>query len=191
MASFNVAFPMNSVRSLPSRSKRFAFATLAVAAILLSPSMALAQYDATYDATTFFDPTEDIYSRSLTLELQNPSSDQDIRIDGQLDEDAWSELPRYTGFNQIMPQKGADASEKTETQFFIRDGYVYAAYRAYETDPSQMSAPLIRRDEDRVASDWVWLFIDSNMDGLTGFAFGVNPRGVLRDIKYFEDTEEV
>ena len=159
-------------------------------AVFLTPLVGYAQHNARYDASTFFAPGEDIYSRPLTLELQNPTSDQAIRIDGQLDEDAWSELPRYTGFNQIMPQKGAAASQKTETQFFIRDGYVYAAYRAYETDPSQMSAPLIRRDENRVASDWVWLFIDSNMDGLTGFAFGVNPRGVLRDIKYFKDTEE-
>ena len=159
-------------------------------AVFLAPLVGYAQHNARYDASTFFAPGEDIYSRPLTLELQNPTSDQAIRIDGQLDEDAWSELPRYTGFNQIMPQKGAAASQKTETQFFIRDGYVYAAYRAYETDPSQMSAPLIRRDENRVASDWVWLFIDSNMDGLTGFAFGVNPRGVLRDVKYFKDTEE-
>ena len=190
MASYNVVFPMNSVRSLPSHSKLFAFATLAVAAILFFPLMALAQYDTTYDASTFFGPTEDIYDRSLTLELQKPTSDQDIRIDGQLDEDAWSELPRYTGFNQIRPQKGADPSEKTETQLFIRNGYVFAAYRAYETDPSQMSAPLIRRDENGVTSDWVWLFIDSNMDGLTAFAFGINPRGVLRDTKYFKNTEE-
>lgn len=159
-------------------------------AVILAPIVGYAQHDAQYDAATFFDPDEDIYSRPLTLELQNPTSSQAIRIDGDLDEEVWQELPRYTGFKQIMPQKGASASEKTETQFFIRDGYVYAAYRAYETDPSLMSAPLIRRDENRVASDWVWLFIDSNMDGLTGFAFGVNPRGVLRDIKYFEDTEE-
>jgi len=164
--------------------------TAMLMAVFLAPLVGYAQHNARYDASTFFAPGEDIYSRPLTLELQNPTSDQAIRIDGQLDEDAWSELPRYTGFNQIMPQKGAAASQKTETQFFIRDGYVYAAYRAYETDPSQMSAPLIRRDENRVASDWVWLFIDSNMDGLTGFAFGVNPRGVLRDIKYFKDTEE-
>ncbi|MDA0671825.1 MAG: DUF5916 domain-containing protein, partial [Bacteroidetes bacterium] len=164
--------------------------TAMLMAVFLAPLVGYAQHNARYDASTFFAPGEDIYSRPLTLELQNPTSDQAIRIDGQLDEDAWSELPRYTGFNQIMPQKGAAASQKTETQFFIRDGYVYAAYRAYETDPSLMSAPLIRRDENRVASDWVWLFIDSNMDGLTGFAFGVNPRGVLRDVKYFKDTEE-
>ncbi|MDR9446327.1 MAG: DUF5916 domain-containing protein [Balneolaceae bacterium] len=181
---------MKPIRGIPSPKILFLCAILVASAIWLSPTRALAQYDATYDATTVFDPDEDIYSRPLTLELQNPTSDQAIVVDGQLDEEAWSELPRYTGFNQIMPQKGADASEKTETQFFIRDGYVYAAYRAYETDPSQMSAPLIRRDENRVASDWVWLFIDSNMDGLTAFAFGINPRGVLRDVKYYEDTEE-
>ena len=173
---------MNTLYSRLNFGLRYTY----IALLFSAPQVVMAQVD----ASTMFDPDEDIYGRSLTLELQRPTSNQAIIVDGTLEEGAWQELPKYTGFNQIMPQKGAAASEKTETQFFIRDGYVYAAYRAYETDPSQMSAPLIRRDENRVASDWVWLFIDSNIDGLTGFAFGINPRGVLRDIKYFEDNEE-
>jgi hypothetical protein len=42
--------------------------------------------------------------------------DSEIIVDGQLDEDAWSQAPVATGFIQNEPQPGQPASEQTEVR---------------------------------------------------------------------------
>lgn len=113
-----------------------------------------------------------------------------IVVDGVLDEPAWNAAEVASGFVQRAPVPGAAASERTEARVLYDDRAVYVAMRMYDRDPAGPSAPLGRRDMPGVHSDWALVMLDSYRDGRTAFVFGVNPRGVKKDMLIYNDAEE-
>src|SRR5512146_3490156 len=76
-----------------------------------------------------------------------------IRLDGKLDEPAWSAAPPTTEFTQIDPDEGQPASERTEVRVVYDDGALYVGIRAF--DRGHVTARLGRRDMPRVESEWL------------------------------------
>lgn len=111
------------------------------------------------------------------------------RIDGRLDDAAWATAPVATGFTQYRPEPGQPASQQTDARVLYDDDALYVGLRAYETEPDAIAGQLTRRDEDSY-SDWLGVMIDSNADRRTAYQFGVNPRGVRRDLRRIADTDE-
>jgi hypothetical protein len=61
-----------------------------------------------------------------------------IKIDGLLDEPAWSLPQPATDFLQQQPTEGASASERTEVRVLFDDKNIYFGIRAYDSDVSQL-----------------------------------------------------
>jgi hypothetical protein len=51
-------------------------------------------------------------------------------------------------------------------------------------------AQLARRDATGIYSDWIHVVLDSYHDRRTGFRFAVNPKGVQKDVRHFDDGNE-
>jgi hypothetical protein len=102
------------------------------------------------------------------------------RIDGMIDEAVWQLADAATDFVQYEPDHGAPASERTEVRVLYDDDAVYVGALLHDSGADSIVARLARRDEE-VYSDWFWVMIDSYCDRRSGFAFGVNPRGVRSD----------
>ena len=111
-----------------------------------------------------------------------------IVIDGKLDEEAWERADVATSFTQTTPDDGQPATEKTEIRVLYDDDALYIGARMYETDPGLIAATLFRRDGSGY-SDWIHVGIDSYNDRRTAFVFGVNPRGVKRDMLIYNDNQ--
>ena len=111
-----------------------------------------------------------------------------IVIDGKLDEKVWERADVATGFTQTTPDDGQPATERTEIRVLYDDAALYIGARMYETDPDQIAATLFRRDGSGY-SDWIHVGIDSYNDLRTAFVFGVNPRGVKRDMLIYNDNQ--
>lgn len=109
-----------------------------------------------------------------------------IRIDGALDDAAWSEAEPITGFLQRDPREGAPASFRTEARVAYDEAAIYVAVRAYDPEPDKLAGFLTRRDASST-SDWIHVFIDSYHDRRTGYSFSVNPVGVKQDSYWFND----
>jgi hypothetical protein len=107
-------------------------------------------------------------------------------IDGRLDDSVWRLADAATGFVQRAPDAGAAASQRTEARVLYDDAAIYIALRMFDDAPDSIVARLARRDE-LVHSDWVHVQIGSMDDGRSAFVFGVNPRGVQRDVLISED----
>ncbi len=120
---------------------------------------------------------------AVRLAGQTPS------VDGRLDEAVWSLAPAGTDFVQIRPSPGEPSRQRTEVRFAYDDDAIYAAVRMYDTAPDSVVGQLSRRDEE-VYSDWVYICLDSYYDRRTGFAFGVNPKGVKMDLLLYDDTND-
>lgn len=112
-----------------------------------------------------------------------------IQLDGRLDEEIWSRAQAAVGFTQRSPDDGSPASEPTEARIIYTNNEIYIGIIAYDSSPDSIAATLFRRDANDY-SDWVYVSIDSYNDRRTAFSFAVNPRGVQKDILYFNDDDE-
>lgn len=127
--------------------------------------------------------------------IQNPTMDalriqgSAVNLDGLLDEAIWSTAAVATGFTQRAPLDGGKPSQKTEARILYTDNEVFVGIMAYDTSPDSVIASLFRRDGNET-SDWVYVSLDSYNDKRTAFTFAVNPRGVQKDILYFDDRGE-
>ncbi|HEX7241191.1 MAG TPA: carbohydrate binding family 9 domain-containing protein, partial [Longimicrobiaceae bacterium] len=112
-----------------------------------------------------------------------------IRVDGRLDDAAWSTAEPAADFVQRAPSYGSPASQRTEVRVVYDEAALYVAARMFDSSPDSIAAPLIRRDGS-IYSDWIEVLVDSYNDQRTGFRFIVNPRGVKRDIYQSNDANE-
>ena len=104
----------------------------------------------------------------------------DIDIDGRLDEPAWAAAPAATEFRQLNPNEGELASERTEVRILLGDDALYVGARLFDSRPEEISARLVRRDEEP-ESDLFEVTLDSYHDHLTAFRFRVTPAGARGD----------
>lgn len=112
-----------------------------------------------------------------------------IVLDGFLDDESWQRAPVATKFTQRFPDNGRPATEITEVKLLYTDEAIYVGFMAYDSAPDSIMAPLFRRDGNQ-PSDWVYVSFDSYNDSRTAFSFAVNPRGVQKDVLYYDDSKE-
>ena len=102
------------------------------------------------------------------------------KIDGQIDDAAWSEAVRITDFVQQRPLEGAPATEQTEVIIAYDEGHLYFAIYAHYTDPSIIRAN--RADRDQIGrDDVVSIYFDPFLDQQRAYMFSVNGFGVQAD----------
>ncbi|MBW3551977.1 MAG: carbohydrate binding family 9 domain-containing protein [Gemmatimonadetes bacterium] len=120
--------------------------------------------------------------RTLRLE----AATGDIRVDGGLDDAAWSAAHVAEGFVQQAPDEGAAASQPTKAYVLTDGRSLYVGARLTDADPGAIVARLARRDQD-VLSDWFYVYIDGHRDRRSALGFGVNAAGVQRDVRIADD----
>ena len=71
-----------------------------------------------------------------------------IKIDGQLDDDAWKAASKITGLVEMRPtfNKQEDQATRSEIFFLYDDEAVYVAGMLYENSAAQISTELAGRD---------------------------------------------
>src|SRR5688500_610052 len=101
----------------------------------------------------------------------------EIRLDGRLDEAAWSAAQVGTDFTQRFPDPGKAATMRTEVRVLYDESAIYVGARMFDPHPDSIAAPLARRDPGDVSSDWIDVIFDSYNDRRTAYRYGVNPAG--------------
>ena len=114
--------------------------------------------------------------------IQVTTTDQQIKVDGRLDEPAWSQAePYYDYFFQQEPLDREPSSQKTELRVMQDGQYIYIGAICHEEDPSRIYATVKRRDGSFLADDAFELLIDTFQDKRNSYAFGTNPFGAKID----------
>ncbi|MBC7844721.1 MAG: carbohydrate binding family 9 domain-containing protein [Gemmatimonadaceae bacterium] len=111
-------------------------------------------------------------------------------IDGRLDDRSWQAAVPVDGFVQRAPHGGAPATQRSEVRIVYDDAAVYVGVRNFDSAPDSIAQQLGRRDAEDIYSDWFFVGFDSYGDRRTAFAFGVSPRGVLRDSYLYNDDDD-
>jgi len=114
-----------------------------------------------------------------------PRIEADASIDGRLDEPAWVQAARLTGFSQFRPVDSRPAEERTEVLLWYSPSALHIGILAYDREPGSIRATVAERDKlDR--EDTVTIFLDTFLDRRRAFFFGVNPLGSQSDGVYSE-----
>lgn len=114
----------------------------------------------------------------------------EIRVDGRLDEAAWAAAEATSSFTEAYPNPGGQPRLRTEARVLYDERTLYVGMRMHDPRPDSIAAQLARRDAGGIYSDWAQVMVDSYLDRRTAFSFGVNPRGVKRDIYLSNDNSE-
>jgi hypothetical protein len=123
----------------------------------------------------------------LAMPAAAQSTASAIRVDGEINEAAWSRAEPITAFVQRDPNEGAPPTHRTEARVVYDGAAIYVAVKAFDSDADQIKGYLTRRDVDS-SSDWIRVYIDSYHDKRTAYSFAVNPVGVKLDTYHFNDT---
>jgi len=109
-----------------------------------------------------------------------------IRIDGRIDESAWSAAEQGEGFTQFEPDEGAPPTAPTRFRVLWDDDSIYVGIEC--DDPEPPTATLSRRDRV-VEGDWVSFDLDTTNDRRTAYHFQVFAGGQQLDALHFNDTD--
>src|SRR5258708_4767658 len=114
-----------------------------------------------------------------------------IKIDGILDEPAWSQVEPATDFREQQPNEGAPASERTEVRVLFDDKNIYFGIRAFDSDAKHINARELVRDADFSNDDTVAILLDTYHDRRNGFRFIVNPLGTQQDALITDEGRDI
>lgn len=104
-----------------------------------------------------------------------------IRIDGALDETAWSRVRHVGNFTQRELDFGAPASERTEVAVLFDRNALYIGVWAFDREPEKILASQMRRDFSWGSEDNFEIIIDTFNDDRNGYLFVTNPNGAKAD----------
>lgn len=105
---------------------------------------------------------------------------ESIRIDGILDDAAWTTAATIARFQQQRPRDGEPATETTSVLMTYDADRLYIGVHAKYADPSMMRANL--GDRDRIGDDDVFaVYLDPFLDRQRAYRFAVNGYGVQAD----------
>ena len=117
--------------------------------------------------------------RAGELSVAIPRLASTVRIDGVLDEAAWTSAARLTGFSVYTPVDHQPAPDSTEVLVWYSTDAIYFGIRAFEPH-APVSASLADRDHIS-ADDNVEIHLDPFAERNRAFVFIVNPLGVQAD----------
>ncbi|MAD97923.1 MAG: hydrolase [Flavobacteriaceae bacterium] len=106
---------------------------------------------------------------------------QEITIDGKLDEDVWSKAKPATNFYEYFPTDTAQAKQQAEIRFLFDDKNLYVGIKVNGAGRDYV-VPSLRRDFRAGGNDNITLLFDTFNDGTNAFVFGSNPMGVQREV---------
>ena len=114
-----------------------------------------------------------------------------IKLDGQLNESAWTSAEAATDFRQESPTEGAQASENTEVRVLYNDKNIYIGIRAFDSDVKKINARELARDADFANDDTIAIVLDTYHDRRNAFRFIVNPLGTQQDALITDEGKDI
>ena len=130
-----------------------------------------------------------LYAFGQRPSLEAVRIEEDIRVDGVLDEAAWQDAPAATKFTTLDPVPGQPAGQSTEVRVVYSNLGIYFGARLYDSQPDSILAELTERD-DLGNTDFFGIILDPYQSGINGFTFLITPANVQFDAKQANGRED-
>jgi len=106
--------------------------------------------------------------------------EEEIELDGALNEASWSTAEVATEFWQHFPTDTLLSSSQTEIKMLFDKKYLYVGIKVYLQGDDYV-VPSLKRDFRARGNDNITMMFDTYRDGTNAFMFGTNPEGVQRE----------
>ena len=131
-------------------------------------------------------------SNFSTIVVPRISGKFDIRIDGHIDEELWSQVPFFDRFVLTDPDTFEPATERTAVRMFYNDSGLYLS-AVMGQDPATLVKRLSARDEGFLNRDYFSFNLDTSGEGKYGFWFQLNlgdsrADGTVKPERQFSDN---
>lgn len=104
-----------------------------------------------------------------------------IRLDGRLDEPAWSTADSIADLTQVEPRQGAAPTGRTVVRVLTTGDAIIFGIRADDPEPNRIVSFARQRDASLDSEDNLKIVLDTYLDGRSGYVFAVNPNGARYD----------
>lgn len=118
---------------------------------------------------------------NLVPELRVGALPADIRIDGVLNEPAWSTGPAIDHLTMSEPRAGEAPTSRTQVKVLANASAIVIGVVCDDPDPTGIVTFTKQRDGALASEDHVSIVFDTFLDGLSGYEFQVNPGGARFD----------
>ena len=108
--------------------------------------------------------------------------DEQIKLDGKLDEPCWQKAVAIENFTQREQNEGEPVTEKTKIAVIYSTNQIYFGIWCYDREPDKISAQQMARDFDWDTDDNVEIMISTFNDNRNGYLFVTNPNGAMTDV---------
>ena len=114
-----------------------------------------------------------------------------FKIDGNLNEEGWKNIPPITDFIELRPKNGANEKRENRTEVYMLydNTSVYIGGYCHEQNVDSISKELVGRDVIGVC-DFLGVIFDTYNDKINGSGFFVTPYGEQYDAKYSPGTDD-
>jgi hypothetical protein len=126
------------------------------------------------------DTTPRLYPGRGAPAVDIPRIETSAVVDGQLNEPAWGQAARLTGFSQFQPVDSRPAEEETEVRVWYAPDAIWFGIIAHDREPGSVRASNANRD-NLDTDDRVRIYLDTFDDRRRAYFFGVNPFGAQED----------
>ncbi|MEO0241890.1 MAG: DUF5916 domain-containing protein [candidate division WOR-3 bacterium] len=118
-----------------------------------------------------------LLSLITNLYFELPVINENIKIDGMLDEEGWKKAIVFSDFKVFEPDYLAKPSYRTEVLLLQTEDALLVAFRG--NCGAKIKKPVTRRDDEE--GDFIGIYLDTFGDGQTAYFFGINFAGVQVD----------
>ena len=105
----------------------------------------------------------------------------EIRLDGILDEPAWTDAGVIPDLSQQSPRPGGPTPYRTEIRILVDEENLYFGITCVDPDPDRIAVHTMQRDGDFDGDDRVALVMDPFGDHRNGYLFRINATGARQD----------
>ncbi len=118
-------------------------------------------------------------------------TDSAIRIDGRLDEPAWSRAMVTGRFRTVSPAINAPSAYRTEVRVLFNAQAILIGATLYDSAGARgVRVQDMRRDFDTGQNDNFQVVLDPLHDTRSAVSFQVTPHGALRDVQAFDGGDQ-
>ena len=109
------------------------------------------------------------------------SAQQDLKVDGWLDEEAWQKADSITSLTMVEPVENGIPTYPTVVKILVTSKNIYLGFICYDDQPEEAVAFSKARDSELENEDYLKVILDTYKDGRNGYIFAINPFGARYD----------
>jgi hypothetical protein len=107
--------------------------------------------------------------------------EEEVKLDGNLNEKCWDEAIKIDNFTQREPVSGAKPTEKTQVAICYTSTKLYIGVWCYDKDAKSIVSKGMKRDFEDWRDDSFRFIIDPFNDKTSGYLFIINANGARKD----------